>query len=111
MLEDEWSAKVASEKRMCDMRGNERRRRNRYKRTGAGRSSRSGEGMGFVKEQSPTAPTGETFFSQGDSLNTITSLLKRKTQSTVRRDKGMKNRLVILKVEKKMNPFKTLCVV
>lgn len=89
MPEDGWSAKVACEKRMCDMRGNERKR-NRYKRTVTGRSSRRGEGMGFVKEQSPTAPTGETFFSPGDSLNTITSLLKRKTQSTVRRDKGMK---------------------
>lgn len=98
---------------VCDMRRNERRRTrtNRYKRTNAGRSNRWGEGMGFVKEQSPPAPTGETFFSPGDSLNTITSLLKRKTQSTVRRDKGMKNRLVILKVVKKLNPFKTLCVV
>lgn len=97
---------------VCDIRRNERRRRtNRYKRTNAGRSNRWGEGMGFVKEQSPPAPTGETFFSPGDSLNTITSLLKRKTQSTVRRDKGMKNRLVILKVVKKLNPFKTLCSV
>lgn len=61
--------------------------------------------MGFVKEQSPTAQTAETFFSPGDSLNTITSLLKRKTQSTMRRDKGMKNRLVILKVVKKIKSF------
>lgn len=59
------------------------------------------EGMGFVKEQSPTAFAGETFFSPGDFLNTITSLPKRKTRSTVRRDKGMKNRLVMRKVVKK----------
>lgn len=102
---------MVSKSRECDMRRNERRRKNRFKRIGAGRSNRWGEGMGFVKEQSPQAPTEETFFSPGDSLNTITSLLKRKTRSTVRRDKGMKNRLVTLKVAKKINLFKTLCVV
>lgn len=62
---------------------------------------------GFLKNNHLQLRLERLFFSPGDSLNTITRLLKRKTQSGVRRDKGMKNRLVILKVvKKKLIPLK-----